>query len=93
MLLLQIAVSCLIVPMMCLGIMASLSGGGMTPAYQRIGQILLVLPPITGILAVVISFILQRLGLSTLAYVALAVPILIWVGLLIWLQRETGFFF
>lgn len=39
-----------------------------------------------------VSYILQRSGIAPLAYVALAIPVLVWVGLLIWLQRETGFF-
>jgi len=82
----------MIAPMMCLGIMASLSGGGMNPAFQRIGQLLLTLAPLVGFLGVAASFILQRTGQTLLAYLALAVPVLIWVGLVIWLQRDTQFF-
>lgn len=91
--LLQIVVSLMVVPMMCLGIMASLSGGGMNPAFQRIGQLLLTLAPLAGILGVAASFILQRMEQTLLAYIVLTVAILVWIGLLVWLQRETGFFF
>jgi len=88
----QVMTFCMIVPMVCLGIMAGLSGGGMTPAYQRIGQSLFTISPLVGIVGVVASVILQRMGYPTLAYVALGIPIVVWIGLLIWLQRETGFF-
>ena len=90
--LLQVVVFCMIIPMMCLGIMAGLSGGGMNPAFQRIGQLLLVLSPLLGILGIAASFILHRMGQTLIAYILLAVPVMIWVGLLIWLQRETQFF-
>ena len=76
----------MIVPVMCLGIMASLSGGGNISAFQRIGQLLLTLAPLAGVLGVATSLILQRSDISFLAYVALAIPVLLWVGLLVWLQ-------
>ena len=91
--LLQVIVALLIIPMMCLGMMSGLSGGGLNPSYQRIGQVLLVLSPLAGIAAVVVSFILQRLELSFPAYAAVAAPLVMWFVLMAWLQRETGFFF
>lgn len=90
--LLQVVVSCMIVPMVCLGFMAGLSGGGLNPAFQRIGQTMIVVSPIVGIVAIVASFILHRMEQTQLAYVSLAIPIVVWIGLLIWLQLETQFF-
>lgn len=89
---LQVIVLCLIIPMMCLGMMAGLSGGGLNPTFQRIGQILLVLSPLIGLIGLVGSIILWRIGQPQLAYIAISVPIVMWFGLLIWLQVETGFF-
>jgi len=89
---LQVIIACMIIPVMCLGIMAAFSGGGMTPAFQQIGKLLLTLAPLVGIIGIIASLILQRVGVSPLAYIALAVPVIVWVGLIIWLQRATGFF-
>jgi len=91
--LLQVTVALLIIPMMCLGMMIGLSGGSIEPSTQRITEILLMLPPVAGIAALVASFVLWRLDWSRLAYASLVAPLLIWVGLLIWAQQETGFFF
>ncbi|MEO1165999.1 MAG: hypothetical protein AAFV98_19605 [Chloroflexota bacterium] len=88
----QILTACMIVPVMCLGLMSSLSGGGMTPAFQQIGQSLMTIAPLVGIATVVASVLLQRADRPILAYIVLVVPIIFWIGQLIWLQRETGFF-
>jgi len=91
--LLQVTVALLIIPMMCLGMMIGLSGGSIEASRERIAETLLMVPPVAGIAALVASFILWRLDWSRLAYAALIAPLLIWVGLLIWAQQETGFFF
>lgn len=91
--LLQVINFLMIVPIMCLGMMSSLSGGGMTPAFQQIGRYMLLTPVPTALASIIIAEILWRLEQPILAYIALAVPFVIWVGLLVWLQIETGFFF
>lgn len=91
--LLQVGVGCLIIPMMCLGLMAGLSGGGLTPSFQRIGELLLGVSPALGIVSLIISVVLARFGFTTLAYVAIAFPLVFWIVMIVWLQRDTGFFF
>jgi hypothetical protein len=89
---LQILVPLAIVPMMALGLMSMLSGGGMTPAYQQIGRVMLWLSPLAGIAGLILSLVLWHFGQSLLAYLAILTPLLVWAGLLLWLQIETGFF-
>lgn len=91
-LILQIIVGIGIVSMMCPGMMAGLSGGGNTPAFQRIGEVMLVLSLVVGIAGIVASIIFQRMESTLLTDLSLAVPVVVWIGLLIWLHRETGFF-
>lgn len=88
----QMSICCMIPLVMALGLMAGLSGGGGTPSFQRIGQLLLVPAPLAGVVAVVVSLVLQQVGLASAAYAILAVPVLLWAGLVLWLQRATGFF-
>jgi len=90
---LQILVGFLIVPMMCLGIMSAMSGGGVTPAFQEIGGRLIRLSPLVGITSVGASWLLERMHLKPLAYAALVVPIVMWVALVVDLHRRTNFFF
>ena len=88
----RIAIVIMIIPTMCLGFMVGLSGGGLNPTFQNIGTLLITVAPIIGILGVIGSFILNRMGRSHLAYISLSIPFLVWVGLVIWLQLETAFF-
>lgn len=83
----------MIVPMIACGFMSSLSGGGLNPAYQRIGQILIVVSPIMPVVCVVIAEVLWRYNQPYPAYIINVIPLLVWIGLLIWLQIATGFFF
>ncbi len=89
---LQITIGLSIVPMMCLGLMASLSGGGTNPAFQRIGGQLTSLSPIVGVICLIVSWLLQRSGRPRMAYVILVIPLIIWGFLIFQLHRETGFF-
>jgi len=89
----QITLFCMILPMSVLGVMVGLSGGGSNPTFQKVGQLLMVASPVIGILSVLVSIIFSRVGVPIVAYTALCVPIIFWVVLLIWLQRDTKFFF
>jgi len=89
---LQIVTGLLLIPMFCLGLMAGLSGGGLNPAYQRIGGLMLWSPAV-GILGLIVAELLHRFQLPTAALMAIFIPLLVWIGLLVWLQVETGFFF
>lgn len=91
--LLQILDVILILPMIVLGFMAGLSGGGVTPAFQRIGQLMLVVAPIVGIICVIVAEILWRGNQPTAATLVVLIPLAVYVGLVIWLQVATGFFF
>ena len=90
---LQVIDFLLIGPMMCLGLMAGLSGGGLTPALQQVGTALLVVSPILAVVAIVAAEILLRVQLPIIGYVALAIPLLFWVAGVVWLQITTRFFF
>lgn len=85
---LQILVPLAIVPMMAIGFMSSLSGGGMTPAYQRIGGLLIWLSPVIGLAGLILSLILWHFGQSLLAYTAILTPLVIWAGLILWLRMQ-----
>lgn len=90
--LLQIVDILIILPMMALGLMAGLSGGGLTPAFQRIGQLMLVTPPFVSIIAVIVAEILWRVDQKSWAYVVVLLPLVWYIGLIIWLQTSTRFF-
>ena len=79
-------------PILALGFMSALSGGGLNPAFQRIGQLMIYLAPVT-IVCVIVAEVLWRNAQPTIAYIVLIVPIVIWIGLILWLQLATEFFF
>jgi hypothetical protein len=89
---LQVVDLLLLVPMFCLGVMVGLSGGGLNPVLGHISGWLL-FSPLVGIAGVVAAEVLRRYEQPTLAVIAAVIPLLLWIGLLIWLQRDTGFFF
>jgi hypothetical protein len=82
----------LILPMVACGFMSSFSGGGLTPAYQNVGRALIVISPIMPVICVIIAEVLWRYNQAYLAYIVNAIPLLVWVALLVWLQIRTGFF-
>ncbi len=84
--LLQVLVPLAIVPMMVLGFLSGLSGGGMVPAYQRIGRLLIFLSPVVGLAGLILSLILWHFEQSLLAYIAILTPAAMWVGLFLWLR-------
>ncbi len=88
----QIVVLSTILPMMCLGVMSAMSGGGAIPAFQEIGRHLMKLSPLVGIISVGASWLLERLRLKPLAYAVLVVPIVMWVVMVADLHRRTNFF-
>lgn len=90
--LLQVLNVILILPILVLGLMSRLSGGGMKPAFQRIGIMMMYLAPAT-VVCVIIAELLWRGPQSILAQGLLIVPILMWIGLIVWLQRATQFFY
>lgn len=89
----QVVVVLMICPMVALGVMSSLSGGGMTPAYQIIGgrlvswSFLIVIP-----LLLASEAVHRWLKLTPLAILVCLVPFGVWAWLLVALERETGFF-
>lgn len=84
----------LIVPMMACGFMSMMSGGGQTPIYQDLGILLLMASPVVGIASVLLAEVIWRLApnLRRIAVLIDFMPIMMWAGLMIWLQVETGFF-
>lgn len=89
----QVIVLLMTCPMIALGVMASLSGGGNTPAFQEIGRRLTSISFFMPILLLVVSELVHRwLKLTWVAIALLVVPVVVWGWLLLWLQRETGFF-
>jgi len=88
----ELLIGVLVVAMICLGLMSALSGGGMTPAFQRIGNILMAGSPIVGLICIVLAEVLGRTQYRPFAYGVLLIPIIFWVVMIIWLQRATGFF-
>ncbi|MEO0563747.1 MAG: hypothetical protein AAF125_16695 [Chloroflexota bacterium] len=86
-------VGLMICPMLALGFMSSLSGGGNIPAFQIIGQRLVLLSvtlaPVCLIIAEVVH---RRFKLTPVAIVVCLVPVAAWAWLSYTLQRETGFF-
>ena len=88
----QVVVISAIVPMMCLGVMSAMSGGGAISAFQEIGGRLMRLSPWVGLTSVGASWLLERLRLKPLAYAVLVVPIVMWVVMVADLHRRTNFF-
>ncbi len=88
----EMVIGVLILVMMALGLMSSLSGGGLNPAYQQVGGLLLRMSPIIGVVCIIIAELLSRTQFRPLAYIVLAIPMVFWAVMLVWLQRETGFF-
>jgi hypothetical protein len=89
---LQIGVGLLSPLMVLLGVMVSLSGGGMNPAFQQIGRWLLYLPLPSALGGIVLSQLLWRWKQPWLALLVIVVPLIVWVGLLVWLEQRTNFF-
>ena len=89
---LQILVPLASVGMILLGMMSRLSGGGMTPAYQEIGALMMWVSPVAALIGLILSLILWHIGQSTLAYAAILAPVAVWAGLILWLQIATRFF-
>ncbi len=90
--LLQIIDVLLFFPILALGLMSGLSGGGLTPAFQQIGTMMMWLAP-ASVVCAIIAEVLWRMNQQPLAYSVLVLPIIIWIGLIIALQVTTGFFF
>lgn len=82
----------LILPMMAIGMMAGLSGGGLNPAYQRIGTQFLVWSTPLAIGCTFFAELLWRLGLTLPAYLLNLTPLLVWSGLWFQLRRSTNNF-
>ena len=90
--LLQVIDVLLFFPILALGFMSGLSGGGHNVWFQRIGTVMLWLAP-ASVVCVIIAEVLWRLNQQTLAFGLLILPIVTWVGLIIALQVKTKFFF
>lgn len=95
----QIIVLILILPMIALGGMSIFSEGGGTPAYQEISvQIVMMsiyIPVPSIILAEIIYRLMKHTRLPEIFVIPVfiaAIPLVMWVGLIVWLQQETGFF-
>ena len=82
----------LLIPMFCLGVMVGLSGGGLNPVLGHISGWML-FSPLVGIAGVIVAEVLRRYEQPTLAVIAAVVPLILWTVLIVWLQRETSFFF
>jgi hypothetical protein len=90
---LQIVDGLLILPMLALGFMSSLSGGGMTPAFQEIGQRMIATVLYLPVPCIIIAEILHRRTSFTWAGVVFAaIPLVVWAWLVLRLQVATGFF-
>ena len=90
---LQVLVFLLVLPMIALGVMASLSGGGVTPAFQEIGGRLIGLSFFVSLPLLIASEVIHRwLKLTPVSLILLVIPLIMWGWLLVRLQRETGFF-
>jgi hypothetical protein len=89
---LQVVDLLLLVPMFCLGVMVGLSGGGLNPVLGVISGWML-FSPLVGIAGVVAAEVLRRYEQPVLALIAAVVPLILWMVLIVWLQRETNFFF
>jgi hypothetical protein len=82
----------IVFPILALGFMSALSGGGNTPEFQLIGMLMAYLAPVT-LVSVFITELFWRNAHSTIAYPVLIAPVIIWIVLIIWLQMTSQFFF
>ena len=89
---LQVLTGLLIIPMMCLGLMAGFSGGGNIPAFQQIGGWMLVIAPIASIIGIVASVVLRQMQHQNVAYFVISMALLLNIFLIVWLQIKTNFF-
>lgn len=90
---LQGLVILLVFLMIALGLMASLSGGGGTPAFQEIGGQLISLSFFVALPLLVASEVIhRRLKWTPVSLALLIIPLVMWGWLVVRLQRETGFF-
>jgi hypothetical protein len=69
----------LIIPMMAIGMMMGLSGGGTKPILQFIGARMLVWSPMVAVLSVITSEILWQLDFTIIAYIVNLIPLTMWV--------------
>ncbi len=76
--------------MMVLGLMSGLSGGGQTPAYQRIGLRLMVHSPFLVLGCLLVGGVAWGLGITPVACGAALVPPGYLAFQMLLLQRETG---
>ncbi|MEM6281426.1 MAG: hypothetical protein AAF787_04460 [Chloroflexota bacterium] len=89
----QIINAVMIVPIFCLGMMVSLSGGGVTPAYQQIGGQLMLMAFAAPLVCVALAEGVYRLAQQPLiGAVVCLIPFGVWVWLCIRLENATGFF-
>ncbi len=89
----QVIVLLLMCPMIALGVMSSLSGGGGTPTFQEIGGRLVGISFFLPIALLIVSEVVHRwLKLTPVSLVLLVIPLVLWGWLVVRLQRETGFF-
>ncbi|MEL6270777.1 MAG: hypothetical protein AAFV33_15230 [Chloroflexota bacterium] len=90
----QIAIVLLICPMVTLGLMSGLSGGGMTPAFQIIGGRLMgwSVPLVLACVGLA-ELIYRRTGQLAIAAALCLIPIGVWAWLVVSLQQQTGFFY
>ncbi|GEM_PF-1854928 len=79
-------------PMLILGLMVGLSGGGLNPWAQKLGGIMFRFSPMC-IVSVIVAEFAWRFNLELIAYGLVLTPIVVWLCLLIVLQKKTRFFF
>lgn len=89
---LQLISILMIIPMMCLGLMVGLSGGGLNPTFQQIGRYLFTTPIPMAVVCLILAEVLWRMNQTVPAYIVMGGLLIVWSGLLVWLQLETGFF-
>ncbi|MEM6431412.1 MAG: hypothetical protein AAF708_19395 [Deinococcota bacterium] len=89
---LQIGVGLLSPLIALLGLMAALSGGGMNPAFQQIGGWLMYVPLPSAAVGIILSQLLWRWKQPWLALIVIILPLVVWAGLLVWLEQRTNFF-
>ncbi len=88
----QVINGLLICPMLALGVMASLSGGGVTPAFQIIGGRLMWMSLVVPAVCIALAELIYRRFGWPFALPLLIVPLVVWAWLVIELQLQTGFF-
>lgn len=97
--LIQIIVFLLTIPMIALGGMSMFSEGGGTPAYQEISVQIVMMSIYIPVPAIILAEIIYRLMKHTrlpeifvIPVFIAAIPLVMWAGLIVWLQVEMGFF-